>query len=154
MRRLILVLAVASILVSGCSKEHKETEPVVIEPETIEHLSDSVIVFDMYGDTFKYQLREDEVLLDISSTSATISLSKVEPIEVYFEYVQGVSLNDWGKCYHAAFTGEKSDYVDSGFTTDEYVYKFIHSEKNCYLMIRCAVEYSRDVDKIYEEVIW
>lgn len=132
-----VMIAVIAMLLAGCAKEEvAPTEPIP------EYLSVSQVSFTCYGDDMVFKIKDDEAVQNYSSTQIILLPDKTAFDTIRVDYVQGVSLNDYGKAYYTGLEeSDKSDYNNGVFTAGEYCYVFGKTESNNYVMIRGSIDY-------------
>lgn len=146
MKRLAVAVLLSAALV-GCGNKEEEV-PVETSPYLLE---DRQVIFDCFGDErLTLDLKDDEGLLEVSETSATIYCSGQE---VTLDYIEGNSLNDFTQAYAMGLgvaTSSEADY--SSFTYDGEYYRFIKTENNNYVMAKVSSDLDYYCDQLLERI--
>lgn len=155
MRRSLVILLMCLSL-TACSKEEEpvETTAPPPPPPTAAHVEDINITLDRWGDEgLVFSIKDDEAIQSYTDVQIKV-LPNVNQFDyVQVDYIQGVSLNDFGKAYWAGYPDEtKSEYESNGFTTDTTCFKFVRTEKNSTLMVSGPSSLSSFVQDIYERL--
>jgi hypothetical protein len=148
--RKVALCVLLCLLLSACSKEEPvETEAVI---PTVSHVDNLQTSFTCWGDEVLLELEGDEVFAYANETQAKVLPDVYTSDGVVIDYIQGVSLNDFGYTYWYALDDSTKSEYDNGFTTDTDCYKFVRTEKNSFIMIHGPLSTQKLVDNIYNRL--
>lgn len=150
MRKLIILLLCVGVCISGCGKE--EIEETETEVPTISHIDDISTSFTCWGDEIVLTLQGGEVFEYSNDTQAKVLPDVYTSDGIIIDYIQGVSLNDFGYNYWYALEDDSKSEYDEGFTTDTDCYRFVHTEKNSFLMIKGPISTQKLVNDIFNRL--
>lgn len=125
-----------------------------MEIPTAPHIESSYAEFTVYGDEgVGLELKDGEVFQSVTDTQVVVNPDIYQFDTIQIDYIQGVSLNDFGRDYWYAIQDNTKSEYDNGFTTDEYCYRFVRTEKNSFIMIKGPLSMRSTIESLYNRIL-